>query len=268
MHHAVRALRITRFGAIVLPLRCFDEFLKRVRVAVLQEVARFLPAENVVCRHTPRSAGILLPAHQKFEEQWRLVEAPTLLAVGKDSAEKAPGARAAEKMLLVRSFIVGIAGRKHHALDAQLHHFVEECAHALRVGAVKERRVRGHAKAALQRFPNSFDGQVVAALAAHGKIVMLALAVDVNGESQVLARLEEMNLLLEQQRIRAQINVLLAGDQALDDFVDLRMHQRFAAGNGNHRRAALLDRFEAILGAQVLFQDVRRILNLAATRAR
>ena len=44
---------------------------------------------------------------------------------------------AAQEMLLVRRFVVGVAGRKHHAFDAQCHHFVKEGAHAVRVGAIE-----------------------------------------------------------------------------------------------------------------------------------
>ena len=45
------------------------------------------------------------------------------------------------------------------------------------------------------------------------------------------------------------------------------MHQRLAAGNAHDRRAAFIDRAETLLGSQVLLQDVRRILNLAAAGA-
>ena len=38
-------------------------------------------------------------------------------------------------------------------------------------------------------------------------------------------------------------------------------------GNRNHRRAALLDRLEALFRSQVHFQNMRRVLNLAASGA-
>ena len=65
---------------------------------------------------------------------------------------------------------------------------------------------------------------VVAALAADGEVVVLALAVHVDAERQVLARLEQVDLFLQQQRVGAEVDVLLARDQALDDLVDLRVH--------------------------------------------
>ena len=113
----------------------------------------------------------------------------------------------------------------------------------------------------------AFERQVVSAFAADREIVVLVLAVHVDGERQILARLEEVDLFLEQQRVGAEVDVLLARDQAFDDLVDLRMHQRLAAGNGDHRRAALVDRAKALLGREVLLEHVRGILDLAAAGA-
>src|SRR3984893_15121506 len=45
------------------------------------------------------------------------------------------------------------------------------------------------------------------------------------------------------------------------------MHQGLATRYGNHRRAALVHGLEAFFGRQFLFQNVRWILDLAATRA-
>ena len=45
------------------------------------------------------------------------------------------------------------------------------------------------------------------------------------------------------------------------------MHQRLAAGDRHHRRAAFLNRAEALFGRQILFQNVGRVLDLAASGA-
>ena len=84
---------------------------------------------------------------------------------------------------------------------------------------------------------------------------------------QVLARLEEMQFFFQQQGIGAEVNVLFPEHQPFHNLLDFRMHQRFAAGDRNHRRAALVHGFEAFLGRQFLFQDVRGILNLSTARA-
>ena len=51
---------------------------------------------------------------------------------------------------------------------------------------------------------------------------MLALAVDVNGEGQILAWLEQVDLFLKQERIGAEVNVLLARNQTFDNLRNLR----------------------------------------------
>ncbi len=76
-----------------------------------------------------------------------------------------------------------------------------------------------------------------------------------------------MQLFFQEQRVGAEINVLFPRNQPLDDFVDLRVHQRFAAGDRNHRRSAFIHGFEAFFRRQFRFQNVRRILDLAATGA-
>ena len=77
----------------------------------------------------------------------RLVELPALLAVRQDCAEQPPGAGAAEEVFLVGGFVVGVAGGKHHALDAEVHHLVEERPDAFGIGAIEEGGVGGDAEA-------------------------------------------------------------------------------------------------------------------------
>ena len=93
------------------------------------------------------------------------------------------------------------------------------------------------------------------------------LTVDVNGEAQVLAGLEEVQLFFQQQGVGAEINIFLARDQAFDNFVDLGMHQRLAAGDGDHGGAAFIHGFEAVFRGKIGFQDVGGILDLAASGA-
>ena len=96
---------------------------------------------------------------------------------------------------------------------------------------------------------------------------MLALAIHMDGEAQILAGLEKVQLFLEQQRVGTHVDILLARDQAFDDFVDLGVKQRFAAGNGDGGRAAFIGGLEALFGAHVLLQDMSGILDFAAARA-
>src|SRR5882757_6195581 len=85
---------------------------------------------------------------------------------------------------------------------------------------------------------------------------------------KVFARFEESDLLLQQQRVRTQVDVLPARDQPFHDLNDLRVHQWLAARDGNHRRSAFLHGTEALFRRQLLLEDVGGILNLAAAGTR
>jgi hypothetical protein len=96
---------------------------------------------------------------------------------------------------------------------------------------------------------------------------MFALAVHVNGKREELARREQINLLLQEQRIRTKVDIFLARHQAFDNFFNLRMQERFAAGNGDGGRAALIHCPEALFRRELHFEYVRWILNLATAGA-
>src|SRR5258707_7416941 len=98
--------------------------------------------------------------------------------------------------------------------------------------------------------------------------MLFALAVEVHAEGQILAGLEEMNFLFQQQGVGAEIDIFLARHQALDDLPDLRVHERLASGNGDHRRSALVNGAETFFWSQVFLQNVGRVLDLAASGAR
>ena len=101
------------------------------------------------------------------------------------------------------------------------------------LGSVPSKNVAfgSDAEAALDGFLDSFNSDVLSAFAADGKIVMLALTVEMNGEGEVLRRREFRQATLEFQRIGAEVDVLLARDEAVDDLDNLRMQQGLAAGD-------------------------------------
>src|SRR6202023_4083795 len=78
---------------------------------------------------------------------------------------------------------------------------------------------------------------------------------------------EQVQLLLQEQRIGAQRDEFLARDDAFDDLADLLVNERLAARNGDHRRAALVDRVEAFLHRQAFVEDGVGIIDLAAADA-
>ena len=75
-------------------------------------------------------------------------------------------------------------------------------------------------------------------------------------------------LALQQHGVGAQVDVDLAPHELGDHLVDVGVQQRLAAGDRHHRRAALLDRADDVLDRQPLAQDVGRVLDLPAARAR
>ena len=79
--------------------------------------------------------------------------------------------------------------------------------------------------------------------------------------------LKQPQLALQQQSVRAQVHVLLAGDQLANDLVDLGVDQRLAAGDRDHRRATLLDRADGLVDRHPASELVLGMLDLAASGA-
>src|SRR5213592_3002924 len=190
--HAVAALLVAALAAVVLPLRGLHQLLERRRVAFLKKVAGTLPAEHVVGRVAPRRALEVALAHEELEEQRRLVELPAALRARQDPREQLVSALPAEEVLLVGSLRVAVARRDHHALDAEVHHGVEELARPERVGAVEERRVRRDPEAPPERRPDSLHRLVVDAVAADRLIVLFAEPVHMDAEREVLRGREDV----------------------------------------------------------------------------
>ena len=76
--------------------------------------------------------------------------------------------------------------------------------------------------------------------------MILAVAVEMDRPGEERVRLEQIDLLFEQQRVGAQVDEFLPGDQPGDDLIDLAMQQRFAAGDDDDGRAAFVGRVEAL----------------------
>ena len=108
---------------------------------------------------------------------------------------------------------------------------------------------------------------VVDAVPAHRLVVVLAEPVHVHAEGQVLRGREQVELFLEEDGIRAEIDVLLALHQLGHEPVDLGIHQRLAARDAHHRGTALLDGLDALLHGEVLLEHLGGVLDLAAARA-
>src|SRR4030095_6580456 len=81
-----------------------------------------------------------------------------------------------------------------------------------------------------------------------------AIAVQVHRQDEIGAWPEQREPLLHQQRVRAQIDELAPRDDPRDDRVEFLVQQRLAPRNGDHPRAALVPRGEAIAAREPLGQ--------------
>src|SRR5712691_13015227 len=109
MRHAVGALLVAA-GAVRIPVGRVHQFLERARIALAEQVARLLPAEDVARRHAPRRAVIGLVAGEEVEEEAGMHELPALaLPIREDLAEELLGLAAVEEVLLVGRALIRVA---------------------------------------------------------------------------------------------------------------------------------------------------------------
>ena len=170
-------------------------------------------------------------------------------------------------MLLIGRALVGIA-RRYVDPDAEFLGEIEEAGNFFRRLIVEDGRIDVDVVASRLGGLDRLDGNVEHAVLAHGAIMLHLHAVEVYGDREIRRRLEKMELFLKQQRVRAERDELFARHDAFDDLADFLMDQRLAAGDGDHRRAALIDRVQTFLHAEALVQDRRRIVDLATPDAR
>src|ERR1700730_1720328 len=111
------------------------------------------------------------------------------------------------------------------------------------------------------------DGAVEYALLANRLVVVLAQSVQMHGEEEIRRGLEQMQLLLQKQRIGAERDELLLGHEAFDDICDLAVNERLASRNGDHGRAALIGGIKAFLDGEATVEDRIGIVDFAATDA-
>src|ERR1019366_5669740 len=161
------------------PLSRSDKFLVGLRITILKQITRPLPTEDVKRRRSPGRALILAIAHKEFQKQRRHIELPCRLAIRKNGTEQAPHPRAAHESILIGRLVVAVAGREHDPLDAHVHNFIKESAHAIGVGSIKEGGIGGDAEAALDGLFDALDSDVVSTLAAHREIMVLTISVQV-----------------------------------------------------------------------------------------
>src|SRR6516165_12366311 len=110
MHHAVGALLIVP-STVCIPVGFVHQLIEGTGVALAEQVAGLLPAEDGPSRIAPWRAMVNLVSGKKVEEQAGLAERPlcfTRTAV-EDITEKLLGLAAIKEVLLVRCAFVGVA---------------------------------------------------------------------------------------------------------------------------------------------------------------
>jgi len=111
MNHAIPALFVAAFLSVIFPSRIFYKLLESGDVTILEEVAGFLPAEDIVGWISPRGAVVIDVPLEELEEIRGEIEFPGLLTVREDLLKKFLCPVATEKVLLIGSFLVTVAGR-------------------------------------------------------------------------------------------------------------------------------------------------------------
>ncbi len=168
--------------------------------------------------------------------------------------------------MLVRRALIGVARRDSGALDPELGDEIEERRDPLRLGVVEQGA--GHVDPETGRLDRAdrLDRARKHALPIDRPVVLVFQPVEMDRESKIGAGLEQVQLLFQQQRVGAEVNEPLARDQRGDDLADALVQQGLATRNRDHRRAALLDRRDAVIDREPPVQDFVRIVDLAATR--
>src|SRR5579859_522466 len=198
-----------------------------------------------------------------------MVEAPLLAAAVRERlAEQLARLADAQEPVLVGRLGVRVSGRDFQPVHSEfVIDVVEGRDQVLRGLRVEHGRVRVDLEALLLGQLDRRDGLLENAFLGDRLVVLVADAVEMHHPGEVLVRLELTDVLGQQDRVRAQDHELLALEQFLRDHVDLRVHQRLAAGDRDHRRAALFHRGDRLLDRHALLQYRSRMLDLAAARA-
>src|SRR5262249_31998212 len=206
-------------------------------------------------------------ASEEMDEQGGIKKPPCPIfwRTAEDVAKQLLGLGAVEKVLLVRSTLVGVSGRDGDAIDAQSLHVVEECGNAFRLGIVEERTIDVDPEAFCLRLADRCDSLCIDARLAHRPVVHLSVAVEVYRPIEASVRPILLKLFVHQQRIGANRDELTFGECTCDDLRQLLVQERLSTSEDHHRRSTLIDRLHAIGNREPLVQNLIWVIDLAAT---
>jgi len=92
-------------------------------------------------------------------------------------------------------------------------------------------------------------------------------SVHVDAEGEIFGGFKKVDFAFEEQCVGTEVDVFFAGDETLDDFIDLGMDEGFTSRDGDHGSPALIRRVPALLGCESFIENVIGILDFAATCA-
>ena len=170
------------------------------------------------------------------------------------SRNSARGLVAVQELVLHRGALVPVPRRDGHAVDAERRHVVEEPVQVGRVVSDEDGRVRRDPEPTPLGNPDGLDRGAVDAGALDGRVVALLDPVEVDVQGEGGARGEEVELALEQDGVRAEVDELAALDQARRDAIDGRVDERLASGDADDGRAALLGGGPALFGERCFWR--------------
>src|SRR2546423_5587657 len=267
MDAAVLAPRIVT-RAVVLPLDPLEQRVVRREDAVREQVARALPAVGIARDRAPwRALELALAGKELLIDRAREPAVATLACDLADDPELLLVLDSRHRQLLIDLRVL-VAGCDQHAVDADLvREVMHHLQHIVDRRFLEHGRVRRDAEARLPCLLDRVDGDVPKTGVVADVVVDLAHPVEVDDEGQAMTWLEDVEVLVEAERVRAQVDVLAelehAGDDVLDSFVD----ERLAAADGHHRRRTLCARVHAFVNREPRF--VRLVFaDLSAADAR
>ena len=272
MHHAVLASGVSALVPVFFPVGGAHQFAERFGIAVVQKITGLLPAENRIVRVSPGGAVVVPGPFQKFKIKRAVVEIPALgvcpvLHRGEQFPEKIPGSLFPEEMLLIRGPCIRVSRGDHHAVHAEVGDEIEKFVQARRIFSLEDGGVGGDPEAPLLGRLDGPDGDVENAVPADQMVVFFLETVEMDGQSQVGRRLYPVQILLEKDGVRAEVDEPLPVHESLHDFSDFVVDQGFAARNGDDGGFAFFRGAEALLRRQPLVQDLLGILDLSASGA-
>ena len=243
VHRAVLAERVLA-RLPVLPVGLVPELVPGLVVLLADQVAGALPAQRRAGDRRPRRAVVVALAGGELEEHRRRGDA-VLLRDLEHALELLVDVLARQEDVVLDRLVL-VARRDQHAVDRDLGELAAQLLHLVDVGFLEDRGVGGGVVAAALRLADHRQRLLVDPVLGADVVVGLLEAVEVDVDGQALVRRDDAeHLLVEQQRVGAEVDVAPALDDAGDQLGQLRVDGRLAAADRDRGRAALLHRLQA-----------------------